>query len=334
MEGDKSNFRGVILNSIKQLDADLEFFNQLQLKRRSFNKVALCGMGGSALIGDVFDFLKKNRYSSLATKLPIYTHRAYSLPDETDQNTLVVCVSYSGNTEETLSAYDKAKQDDLETVAIACGGKLAELCQQNKTPWIKIPPALEPRLSLGYQLLALVKIFMAYGLLPASSGNELSDLSKKIIPSELESEAKAFCPRLNRKIPIIYSSDKNQTLARIWKIQFNESTKSPAFWNSFPELNHNEMVGWTNAFGSFHFLFLQDSDDLPRIQKRMKLTAELLKQKGLSVDFVKLVGETALEKLFWGITFGAWISYHLALFYGIDPTPVDIVEEFKKKLNS
>lgn len=333
MEVDKSNFRGVILDSIKQLDADLEFFNQLQLKRRAFDKVVLCGMGGSALIGDLLSYLKNNDYSPLIVKLPIYIHRSYSVPQETDKNTLIICISYSGQAEETVSAYKKAKENDLEIAVIAGGGQLSELCQQNKTPWIKIPSTLQPRLSLGYQLSALVKIFMAYGLLPASAANELTGLSKKIIPSQLELEAKTLCPRLNHKIPIIYSSDKNQALARIWKIKFNENTKIPAFWNIFPELNHNEMIGWSNVFGAFHFLFLQDTDDLPRIQKRMKLTAELLKQKGLRVDFVKLAGENALEKLFWGLIFGDWLSYHLAIFYGTDPNPVEMVEEFKKELN-
>lgn len=334
MEVDKSNLRRVILDSIKQFDVDLEFFNQLELKRRSFNKVVLCGMGGSALIGDILSYLKNNNYSPLIVKLPVYIHRSYGLSNETDQNALIICISYSGNTEEPLSAYDKAKQDNLEIAAITSGGKLAELCQQNKTPWVKIPSGLEPRMSLGYQLSALVKIFMAYGLLAASAHNELVGLSKKIIPLEFENESKVLCQKLNRKIPIIYSSDKNLALARIWKIKFNENTKIPAFFNIFPELNHNEMVGWTNPSGPFHFLFLEDADDLTQVQKRMKLTSELLKQKGLPVDFIKLSGDNALEKLFSGIALGDWLSYHLALFYGIDPTPVEMVEEFKKRLNA
>jgi len=333
MEVDKSNFRGVILDSIKQFDVNLDFFNQLELKRRSFKKILLCGMGGSALIGDILSYFQKNNFAPLLLKLPIYIHRSYTLPPEADDDTLIICISYSGQTEETLSAYQKAKENDLEIAAITCGGKLAELCQQNKNPWVKIPTALQPRLSLGYQLAALVKIFMAYGLLPSSADDEFIGLSKKIIPLQLENETKTFCQKLNRKTPIIYSSDNNQALARIWKIKFNENTKIPAFWNYFPELNHNEMVGWNNIFGTFHFLFIQDSDDMIRIQKRMELTAQLLKQRGLEVDFIKLVGANPLEKLFWGITLGDWISYHLAIFYGVDPNPVDMVEEFKQKLN-
>jgi glucose/mannose-6-phosphate isomerase len=332
MEVDKSNYRQVILDSIKQLDLNLGFFNQFELKRRSFDKVVLCGMGGSALVGDLFDYFKKHNCPSLIINLPLFIHRSYDLPANATINTLVICISYSGNTEETLSAYQKARQEDLEVAAIASGGKLTDFCQLSKNPWIKIPANLQPRASLGYQLSALIKIFMAYGLLGASAGHELTELSKKIIPSRIEYEAKILCPSLNRKIPVIYSSDKNEVIARIWKIKFNECSKIPAFWNSFPELNHNEMVGWTNNQGSFHFLFLQDDDDLPRIQKRMNLTAELLKQQNLPVEMIKLSGEDPLEKLFYGITFGDWLSYHLAIFYGIDPTPVQLVEELKKKL--
>lgn len=333
MEVDKSNLRGIIINSVKQLDSDLEFFNQLEIKRRPFDKIMLCGMGGSALVGDILEYFKMHDYSPLIANLPIQIHRNYDLLSGIEEKTLIICSSYSGDTEETLSAYNRAKQEGLEIAALTSGGKLAEFCRRDKTPWIKIPTTLQPRLSLGYQLSAVVKIFMAYGLLAAASGNALTDLSKKIIPSQLELEAKTFCPKLSHKIPIIYASDKNYALARIWKIKFNENTKIPAFWNVFPELNHNEMVGWTNTFGPFHFFFLQDDTDLPQIHKRMKLTAELLKQRDFSVDLIRLSGADVLEKLFWGMVFGDWISYHLALFYGTDPNPVEMVEEFKKKLS-
>ncbi len=332
MEVDKSNFRQVILDSIKQFDVELDFFNQFQLRRRSFNKVILCGMGGSAIIGNVLFHFKSRKYSPLAIKLPIYIHRSYFLPPEADENALIICISYSGETEEPISAYQKAKEKDLEVAAICCGGLLAQLCTQNKSPWVKILPTLEPRMSLGYQLSALIKIFLAYGLLDQSAKNEIIDLSKKIIPAQIEIEAKNYCARLRNKIPIIYSSDENQALARIWKIMFNENTKIPSFWNIIPELNHNEMAGWTNAFGPFHIIFLQDDEDLTQIKKRMSMTADLLNQKGLSTDFIKLTGDNVLEKLLRGIVFGNWLSYHMALFYGTDPNPIEIIEQLKKML--
>jgi len=173
---------------------------------------------------------------------------------------------------------------------------------------------------------------MSYGLLPPFARQELTEIPKTIKVSQISNEAQLFCSKLNRQIPIIYSSDKNQAIARIWKIKFNENTKIPAFWNVFPELNHNEMTGWLQPLGPFHFLFLQDPADLPRVKKRMELTAQLFKEKKLNVDFIKLPEfSNPAEKLFWAINFGDWLSYHLAIYYGIDPNPVEMVEEFIKE---
>jgi len=335
MEGDKSHLRSIILNLTKQLASEPDFFNQLCLTRRSFNKIILCGMGGSALVGDFFNYLKEQKYLPLSLPIPLATHRSYKLPPEADHHSLIICVSYSGNTEETISAYNEAKKQNLEVAAITYGGRLADLCKQNNTPWIKIPQdKMPPRFSLGYQLIALTKIFMAYGLLASSAKDEAVSLAESINPSLVENDARTLCLKLAHKIPVIYSSQNNKLIARLWKIQFNENAKIPAFYNYFPELNHNEMVGWTKNLGPFFFLFLQDENDSPEIKKRMQLTAKLIQDKNLPVEFIKINGLTSLEKLFRSLVFGDWLSYHLALFYGIDPYPVEMVEEFKKLLNS
>ena len=335
MEGDKSNLRSVILNSARQLASEPDFFNQLCLTRRSFDKIVLCGMGGSALVGDFFDYLKEQKYLPLSLSIPLVTHRSYELPDNVDQRSLIVCVSYSGQTEETISAYQAARKQNLEVAAITYGGKLADLCQKNNTPWIKIPQdRMPPRFSLGYQLIALTKLFMAYGLLASSAKDEAASLSDVIDPAAIEDSARILCSKLSNKIPIIYSSQANELIARLWKIQFNENAKIPAFYNSFPELNHNEMVGWTKSLGPFLFLFLEDENDSPEIIKRMSLTARMIRAKNLPVEFVKIAGSSPLEKLFRSLVFGDWIAYHLALFYGVDPAPVEMVEEFKKLLTN
>ena len=333
MEVDKYNLRSVILNSVKQVSAPLTFFNELNLTRRPFSRIMVCGVGGSALMGDFFSFFQTNGFSPLSPAIPVLNHRSYDLPADADENTLIICVSYSGKTEEALSAFDKAKERHLEVAGITCGGTLGEMLQKYKTPWVKIPQDnIPPRTSLGYQLAAMVKILMAYGLLDLSAQNALSLLPEKVVPSNFENQAKLLCSKLVHKIPVIYSSHNNRVLARLWKICLNENTKVPAFYNFFPELNHNEMVGWTKNLGPFYLLFLRDKEDLPRISKRMDLTAELLKKQGLPVDFIEIQGENALEKIFWALIFGDWLSYHLALFYGVDPTPVAMVEDLKQKL--
>lgn len=333
MEVDKSNLREVILNSVRQINAPLVFFNELRLTRRPFNKILICGMGGSALMDDFFSYFQSSGFKPLSPKIPILTHRSYGLPADADQNTLILCISYSGQTEEVLSAFDKAQEAGFEIAGITCGGELGELFQKFKTPWVKIPrDDIPPRTSLGYQLAAMVKILLAYGLLSSDAQHAITPLPEKVIPANLENQAKMLCAKLDHKIPIVYASQNNRVLARLWKIKLNENAKIPAFYNSLPELNHNEMVGWTKNLGSFSIIFLRDKDDLPRIKKRMEVTADLLRAQHMPIDFVDIAGDNPPEKIFWASVFSDWLSYHLALFYGTDPTPVAMVEEMKKRL--
>jgi len=145
----------------------------------------------------------------------------------------------------------------------------------------------------------------------------LNEAADKIQPIEIEKEVEPLIQKLFNKIPIVYSSQNNAALAKIIKIKFNEDAKIPSFFNYFPELNHNEMTGWEKPVGPFHFLLLADDDDHIRTKKRMSITAELLKK---------------LEKMFWSLTFGDWLAYKLAMAYGIDPTPVNLVEELKAQM--
>jgi len=328
----ETNFRQIILDFPRQLAQPLDFFNQIYLNRRRFNKVVLAGMGGSALVGDLAYLLKVKNFPELNIALPLFVHRSYNLPLDCDEQTLVICSSYSGDTEETISAFEKAKEKNIEVAGFCSGGMLAELFLKNQTPWVKIPSGIPPRCALGWQMAALTKILVGYGLLPQSSLDKLEFLAKNLNPLEWENEARLLCPKIAQKIPVIYASEENKSLARILKIKFNENAKIPAFFNSFPELNHNEMVGWTKSFGSFIFLFLKDSDDWPRTQKRMELTAQILADLGLKSETIEIKGSSPLEKIFQSLIFGDWLSYHLALFYGVDPAPVELVAEFKKRL--
>ena len=141
--------------------------------------------------------------------------------------------------------------------------------------------------------------------------------------------------KLVNKVPLVYASNKFKCLARIWKIKFNENSKIPAFYNYFPELNHNEMVGFTQINkknNAFHVIILRDKNDHLRSLKRMKFFANLMKTKGIEVDFIEIKNGDLLFKIFSTLLLGDWVSYYLALEYKVDPTPVKIVEEFKKKL--
>ncbi|KKS67635.1 MAG: Bifunctional phosphoglucose/phosphomannose isomerase, partial [Parcubacteria group bacterium GW2011_GWC2_42_6] len=179
MEGvDKSNLKKIIINSPGQLKANLEW-----------KYFILCGVGGSSITVNLFHYLELNRYLPLTITTPLYPHHDYDLPPDADANSLIICASYSGNTEETISSYKKARELGLEIAGLTCGGQLADLFQQNKIPWIKIPDkTIPPRHGLGYQMAALVKLFIAYGFLLHTAQDSLNEAADKIQPIEIEKE--------------------------------------------------------------------------------------------------------------------------------------------------
>ncbi|MDO8424608.1 MAG: bifunctional phosphoglucose/phosphomannose isomerase [bacterium] len=327
MEIKTQNFRKIILESPRQITVGLKAGNNVKVPGKFRNGVIICGMGGSALPGSILSFfLEEARIS-----LPLRIHRDYLLPEIADKNHLIVCISYSGNTEETLSAFKEALKKKLPLAAIASGGELSALCQENKIPFAKIPSGIPPRMALGYQFAALVKILANSNLIPSSSLNELIRLGKKLRTGATEAAGKKLAEKISQKFPVIYSSGKNKVLARIWKINFNENSKTPSFSNVFPELSHNELAGWTCSPKDFQIIILKDGSDEKNILRRMTSTAEILKKLGVAVEFVEIKGRN-LEKIFNGILLGNWASYYLALKKKINPFEIKIIEDLKIKM--
>jgi len=324
--------RQVIIESAEQLKKGLELAENATSRGR-FEKVIICGIGGSALPVNILNAVTN-------VSVPILAHRDYNLPKEAGENSLIICISYSGNTEETVSALNEAVQKKLKIVGVATGGKVAEICKKNNLTFVKIPSGIQPRSATGYMFSALAKILANAGAVDDISG-EIIKTSEKLekINVKLEKRGKQLAKKLIGKIPVIYSSNKFNVLPRIWKIKFNENSKIPAFWNYFPELNHNEMVGYSgksqnpnSKFQNFIVLILRDKNDHPRILKRMALTAKLLDKSGVKTEFIEIRGSSDLFKVFSNLLLGDWVSYYLALENKIDPTPVKIVEDFKKML--
>jgi glucose/mannose-6-phosphate isomerase len=318
----------IILDFPKQFKTGLKAAERVEIKGR-FDKVLICGMGGSALPGD----LLKMWIEAYGISLPLCVWRNYSLPRSANKRSLVLCLSYSGNTEEVLSSFKEARENNFPLVAITSGGKLAELCGKYGVPLAVIPGGLQPRMTLGYQFSALMKVLVNCGLIKDGLEN-ISALEKKLKPRSLKKRGEILAKKIKGKIPIIYASHSGKELARMWKIKFNENSKTPSFSNYFPELNHNEMVGFSGEKKNknFHVFILRDSADHPRILKRMKLTAEILKERGIGVDIIEIRGKDVLFKIFSNLLLSDWVSYYLALERKIDPVPVKIVEEFKKKI--
>ena len=256
------------------------------------------------------------------------------LPNGDLEASLIVASSYSGNTAETLRAFEMAQERGLALAAVSTGGTLLDNAEKAGAPLIRIPSTdIQPRSALGFETRALLKLF----------GDEAGLRDTKKLSTELDGEAaedrgKALAKKLKGKIPIIYASGRNKTLAHIWKIKFNETAKVPAFCNTFPELNHNEMIGFDvgkslrSLAERFHFIFLRDDKDDPAIMRRMEETAKIFKKRKMDVESVELRGQDFWYRVFDNLWVSDWVTLHLARHYGVNPDEVPLVEEFKKRL--
>ena len=283
----------------------------------------VCGMGGSHLAAD----LAQIRLPQLSLTI----HSDYGLPLWPKPG-LGIVSSHSGNTEEALDSFDSARRQNIPVAVITSGGKLLELAKKHNVPFVQTPDSkIQPRFALGYGLMALLRMTKQNEAMVEAS--RLSDL---LDPSSADKKGQELAQKLHHKIPIIYASTPNTAMALTWKIKFNETAKIPAFYNVWPELNHNEMNGFDTKektmplMEKFHFLFLQDQTDHPQIIKRLDATKRLLEKQEFKVEILPLAGESVFHKIFQSLLVADWTSYYLAEFYGADPEQVPLVEEFKK----
>jgi glucose/mannose-6-phosphate isomerase len=294
--------------------------------------VVIGGMGGSHLATGVIKMLQPG--------IELYVHRDYGLPPydaEFMNDSLFIASSYSGNTEETLDFARSVLDRGLRLAVVTTGGELLDFAQENDLPTIQMPVGDQPRMALGYFLRAF-----AY-LIGRESGDqslfeELEDDSKPVDPSALEGAGDEISRRIHGKVPVIYASKDNMTLAHLWKIKFNETGKIPAFYNMFPELNHNEMTGFDvidstrHLVDSFAVIFLMDSDDDARIRERMQICADMYRERGIEVVEYEIDGEVYLDRILSTLLVGDWSAFYASERYGTESEAVPMVEDFKKKL--
>lgn len=290
-----------------------------------FDKIFVCGMGGSSISGE----LLKAYMAEFG--VPVFVNRDYELPKYVNEKTLIFFISYSGNTEETISAFRVALKRGSEIVAIASGGKLKELCQTHNKKLILVPGHHQPRASLGYLFIPMLRVLENSGAIPKIE-NTLKNISKQLKNPSYRLKAEELARNLKDKTALIYASEKFACVAQRWKTQINENTKIHAFYNTFSEMNHNEIVGYTKLLAKFHMIIISSEKDHPRIRKRFALVKKLVKEKGVDVTEMSIIGENHLHQILSAIHIGDWTSYFLALLYGIDPSPVDIIENLKKEL--
>lgn len=331
--------RNFILDYPNQFKTGFEIAKNIKISN-NFNKVIVCGMGGSALPSDLLKTaINYNNIERREPAISIITNRSYYLPKL--KNSIVFVSSYSGNTEEPVECFHKAKKRDLKMIGFAKGGKIEKLCEKNKIPFVKYPddgPDFQPRFALGYSFTAMATVLkkkLGFSDKELSAlGGELEKTSarSKANGFDYETRAKDLAKKLVGKIPVVYAGDRLKILARIWKIKFNETSKTPAFWNYFSELNHNEMVGYTNFADKFHFIILKDPDEHPRNLKRIEITSSLYKEKGAETTIIDLPGKNILIKMFANLWLADWVTYYLALENNVKPIPIKMVEDLKKML--
>lgn len=328
MEIDVSNLRQTILDYPTQLKVGAAAAKEAQLSQKNFSNLVICAMGGSAMAGDLLvDYL--NHTDEL--KLPINFCRSYEIGQFVTKKSLVFVCSYSGTTAETLCAMNAAMKAGASVVAFSAGGDMEKIAKEKKLLHINITikdKTIQQRYGLTYIFAAMQAVLANSQLIAKISKYPSFDVRESEIYGE------ELAQKIKGRTPVVYASNRFEAMARCWKAKINENGKTPAFWNVFPELNHNEMVGFTNPQAPFFAVMLQDKDDQEEIKKRMKLTASLYKDKGVESEIVKIQGKTYLEKMLRTLVLGDWVSYYLALEYGQDPTPVEMVVVLKNLLKT
>jgi glucose/mannose-6-phosphate isomerase len=304
---------------------------------RDITNIVVGGMGGSAFPAV---FLR----SWPGTDVPLEVVRDYDLPAYVDEFTLFISSSYSGNTEETLSALHEAEERDAQIVVLAAGGKLAEYAAEKGYPLYTIPGGIQPRMSSFYFLAALVQLFEAAGLVPEGSTAELSEtgdwLKDQVTVwrpdvAKAKNSAKQLAQELMGKSVVVYSGPKLFPAANKWKICTNENAKTVAWVNQYPEFNHNEFIGWSSHPVDKPYAVIEIRSNLEheRIQKRFVVSERLLSGLRPAPHVVVPLGDSLLKQLVWTSNYSDFTSLYLALLNGIDPTPVDLVEKLKVELN-
>jgi len=292
---------------------------------QNFESIAVFGMGGSAIGGDLI------RNILVDTKLPVYTVRDYNLPNYINSKTLVFATSYSGNTEESIAAYEAAMKRNCSIVTISSGGELEAMAHRNATPHIKVPPGIQPRMATAYLFIPILNVLKNSGIANVSEA-DISSTINFVGKTNFSKIGEQVAKKIYKKIPIIYASTRFSAVAMKWKTDINENAKVHAFYNVYPEFNHNEINAYESKDSRFFAVILKDGNEHPRIEKRMKITADLMKKRGVDSTEVVLPGISMLDKVVAGQYLGLWVSFWLAMMYKINPTPVKIIEDLKKQL--
>lgn len=325
-----TDFKKIINDFPNQFETGFEIAKEIKIDPPAggFRNIIFCGMGGSIIPAEIL-LLYLDVSDSDFKKIKFHIHRDFDLPAWVTKDDLVICISWSGNTEETLSSYTEAGKRGSPLIVITKGGKLKELAEKDKTPLILLPQEdIPPRMGAGYMFSALFTLLVKNGVIEDET--ETVKNLKTLEPDREDSKAKELAEKISNKTPLIYSSYKWRNLAAFWKIFFNENAKIHSFWNGFPSLVHQELAGFNKSGqDKFFVLFLKDKNDDGRHLKLMKKLNAVLNNLNYGHEIVEIEGGSQLEKIFNNYLLAALTTMHLAKMNGIDPAEAEIIEEFK-----
>ncbi len=303
------------------------------------DKIVLAGMGGSSLAAAI---AKKWLDRDHALSQPFEVVRDYTLPNYVKDDTLVICFSVSGNTEETLAALEDAQIKGAHVVIVASGGKLLDIAKERNLPFVQLGQLSQPRYGVIMHLRAITKILAQYEIAVnaydeiAELAESIADMAKSIAADTptVENPAKQLALQCAGKTPIMYASSFFAPLAYKWKISFNENAKNTAWMDEFPEFSHNEFIGWAShpVEKPFAIIDLRSQFDHPRIDKRFELTEKLLSGRRPAAHEIWLRGDSVLAQFLTGVVMADFTSIYLGILNGVNPTPVELVEQLKKEL--
>jgi glucose/mannose-6-phosphate isomerase len=292
-------------------------------------QVLITGLGGSGIGGTILSEIIAD-----SCRVPILVNKDYFLPNYVNENTLVVISSYSGNTEETVAAMDIAIRKKARIACVTSGGKVLAMAKQHQFDFIEIPGGQPPRACIGYSLVQLIQLFISYGLADKSLMHDLDNATKLLATEKenIKTQAKTIAEKLHHKIAVIYSLGTCEGVSVRFRQQLNENSKMLCWHHSFPEMNHNELVGWTEKNENLKVVTFHTDFDYSRTKKRYEVCKPLFEKLSSGVIDIYAKGGSKLEQFLYHIHIGDWISCYLADLKGIDPVEVNVITSLKNEL--
>ena len=339
---DKSRLLDTLMDFPEQCAAalDLACKAHILFDKRDFNKVVFAGMGGSGIGADL---VRSLLYFDIT--VPVCVYREYELPACVDTHSLVFIASYSGDTEETLSAYKIARQRGASVICISSGGLLQAFSRKDENTFVLIPPGIPPRSAFGYMGIIPLVLLSRLGLIGQVDADirqavgvltELRDKSLAPRIAQKDNAAKTLAANIKGRLTLVYAPSMHFDVAATrLRCQLNENAKALAFSGLFPEATHNEIMGWQNpgkALQQFCVVMLRDNKMHPRVAKRMDVSADIIRRDGVRVIDVWSRGEGLLSRILSLTYIGDFASFYLSMLYGVDPAPVDRITFLKSEL--